>query len=105
MPLNPLRPQLNASINVNSNLIHDQAIIDHFTAGIGHRVFILTPSYPFMFIGMIMDVVEDMVVVDVETTHFSQLEGRTWFIHVHNAEVFYIERDGEMRIPELKDLD
>lgn len=88
----------------NSNMVHDQAMTDHFIAGIGHKVFILTPSYPFMFVGIIMDVVEDLAVIDVETTHFSQLEKRTWFIHIHNIEVFYIERDGEAKIPILDDL-
>ncbi|WP_233522680.1 hypothetical protein [Peribacillus glennii] len=86
------------------NEIHDEELINHFREGIGSKVFVLSPSYPFMFIGEILDVVEDMIEIAVETTHFQPLENRIWFIHVHNIEVFYIERPGEPRIPELNDM-
>jgi hypothetical protein len=86
------------------NTIHDEELINHFRDGIGHKVLILTPSYPFMFIGEIISVIEDSVEVFVETTQFSQLENRIWFIHIDNIEVFYIERPGEPRIPELNDM-
>lgn len=86
------------------NTIHDEELVNHFREGVGSKVFVLTPSYPFMFIGEILDVIEDVIEVAVETTHFQPLENRTWFIHVHNIEVFYIERPGEPRIPELNDM-
>jgi hypothetical protein len=86
------------------NALHDTAIVNHFIAGIGRKAIILTPSFPFLFIGTIVDVMEDVIEMDVETTHFVQLEDRTWFIHIHNIEVFYIERPGEPRIPELRDV-
>ncbi|MFD2213359.1 hypothetical protein [Metabacillus endolithicus] len=86
------------------NVLRDQAIIDYFTENIGQRAFVLTPSFPFMFVGEILDVMEDMVLIDVEATHFSQLENRTWFIHAHQIEIFYVEREGEARIPKLNDL-
>ena len=86
------------------NAIHDEALIDTFIDGIGSKTLILTPSYPFLFIGEILDVVEDVVEVCVEVTQFSQLENRNWFIHIHNIEVFYIEKSGQPRIPELDDL-
>jgi len=57
-----------------------------------------------MFIGEILSIVEDSVELFVETTQFSQLENRIWYIHVDNIEVFYIERPGEPRIPELNDM-
>jgi hypothetical protein len=86
------------------NTMHDEELINHFRDGIGHKVFILTPSFPFMFIGKIISIAEDTVEVFVETTHFDQLENRTWFIHIDNIEVFYIERPGEPKIPELHDM-
>ncbi|RXJ02414.1 hypothetical protein DS745_06840 [Anaerobacillus alkaliphilus] len=85
------------------NAIHDDALIDHFIKGIGQRVFILTPSFPFMFIGKILNVMDDIVELEVETTHFSQLEDRIWMIHIHTIEVFYIEREDGPLIPELGD--
>lgn len=84
--------------------MHDEELLNHFKNGIGHKVLILTPSYPFMFIGEILSIVEDTIELFVETTQFSQLENRIWFIHVDNIEVFYIERPGEPRIPELNDM-
>jgi hypothetical protein len=87
------------------NTMHDEELLKHFQDGIGHRVFVLSPSFPFMFIGEIISVVEDALEIFVETTHFAQLENRTWFIHIDNIEVFYIERPGEPRIPELNDFE
>ena len=86
------------------NTTDDEALVETFIDGIGSKVLILTPSYPFLFIGEILDVIEDAVEVCVEVTQFSQLENRNWFIHIHNIEVFYIEQPGQPRIPELDDL-
>ncbi|OMP66685.1 hypothetical protein [Domibacillus epiphyticus] len=86
------------------NTIHDQALEDYFRAGIGYKALILTPSYPFLFIGEILSLIEDHIELMVQTTHFAQLENRTWLIHVHNIEVFYIEFPGEPCIPELNDI-
>jgi len=87
--------------SINQN--HDEGLIEHFMMGVGHRVFISTPSYPFMFIGVIKDVRDDIVDIWVETTHFAQLENRLWHIHIDNIEVFYIEREGEPEIPMLSE--
>jgi hypothetical protein len=87
----------------NINLIHDAALIQHFVNGTGRKAILLTPSFPFLFIGRIVGVIDDILELDVETTHFSQLEGRIWHIHIHSIETFYIERDDGLKIPELKD--
>jgi hypothetical protein len=86
------------------NTIHDEELINHFRDGIGQKVLVLTEAFPFLFIGEIISLINDIVEVFVETTHFQQLENRTWFIHIDNIEVFYIERPGEPRIPELNDM-
>jgi hypothetical protein len=85
------------------NNIHDEALVDYFTDGIGHRAFILVPSFPFMFIGLIKDVVDDMVLLYVDTTSVPALEKRDWHIHIHNIEVFYIELPMGPKIPNLHD--
>jgi len=89
--------------NHSINDIHEESLIDVFTAGKGKRVFMLLPNYPFMFIGKIEDVIDDMVSLQVETTHFPALENVKWHIHIHNIEVFYIEKSTGPRIPRLKD--
>jgi hypothetical protein len=95
---------LNFSQMTDVNEIHDQAIIQHFKNGINHKALVLSPSYPYIFIGIIKKVLGDTVEIDVETTHFAQLENRNWYIHIHNIEIFYIERPGAPKIPKLDDL-
>ncbi|PLT34064.1 hypothetical protein [Bacillus sp. V5-8f] len=87
----------------SSNDIHDEALIHEFMENIGENVLILTPSYPFVFIGKIVEIVDDHAVVDVETTTIVELEKRKWHIHIHQIEAFYIERKGLPAIPNLKD--
>lgn len=94
----------NFSNSQTINTRRDEELVNHFRDGIGQKVLILTPSFPFLFIGEIISVIEDAVEVFVETTHFQQLENRIWLIHIHSIEVFYIERPGEPRIPELSDM-
>lgn len=86
------------------NEVRNQAITEHFREGIGQRVFILFPNFPFMFIGIIQDVVDDLLELFVETTQIAQLENRIWHIHIHNIEVFFIEREGGPQIPQLVDI-
>ncbi|TKD71048.1 hypothetical protein [Pseudalkalibacillus hwajinpoensis] len=87
------------------NDIHDQTLIKYFEDWVGRKVIILVSSFPFVFIGVIAEVIDDFVVVDVETTSISQLEDREWFIHIHDIEVFYIDEGEGPRIPDLKDGD
>ncbi|RIU90173.1 hypothetical protein [Oceanobacillus picturae] len=85
------------------NVLHDQALVEEFIEGIGKNIFILTPSFPYVFIGKLVDVIEDQAVVDVKVTSISELENRQWYIHIHQIEVFYIQQKGQPRIPELRD--
>ncbi|MDT8861058.1 hypothetical protein N0O92_12515 [Alkalihalobacillus sp. MEB130] len=83
-------------------LNHDertQALAEHFKEFIGNRVFILVPQFPFMYIGIILDVIEDQILLDVERTHIEQLENRIWEVHIDTIHTFFIERDGGPTIP------
>ncbi|MFS0689354.1 hypothetical protein AB1K89_08935 [Sporosarcina sp. 179-K 8C2 HS] len=81
----------------------EEGIILSFRKNMGRRVFILTEAFPFMFIGKVKSIVEDMVVLDVETTSVPALEGKDWSVHIHSIEVFYIETGIGAKIPHLKD--
>ncbi|MBO1910981.1 hypothetical protein J4G37_40090, partial [Microvirga sp. 3-52] len=50
------------------NTIRDEGIVEHFRRSIGRRVFILTEAFPFMFVGKIKAVNNDMALLAVETT-------------------------------------
>lgn len=86
------------------NVQRQNAVTNHIREGIGRKIFMLTPLFSLLFIAIIIDVVGDAVELDVETTHFQQLENRRWFIHIDFTEAFFIERDDAPRIPELKDF-
>lgn len=85
------------------NDIREVALVNHFRKNIGRRVFILTESFPFMFIGKIIDVLGDIVVLDVQTTSVPALEGKEWNVHIDAIDMFYIETGTGPKIPHLKD--
>ncbi|WP_213421508.1 hypothetical protein [Bhargavaea massiliensis] len=84
------------------NVRRDEAIVEHFKRNKGRKIFILTESFPFMYIGILKDVVDDMAVVDVLTSHVPALEGKEWHVHIHSIDVFYIETGLGEKIPDLK---
>lgn len=86
------------------NVLHDEALLQEFKNSIGRNVLILTPSYPYVFIGKIIELVEDYAVVDVNVTTIAELENRKWHIHIDQIEAFFIERQGLPEIPDLKDV-
>lgn len=85
------------------NTERENAIVKHFRKHIGKRVFILMEAFPFMFIGEIKSVIDDMAVLFVETTSVPALEKKEWSVHIHAIDVFYIETKLGTKIPELKD--
>ncbi|OZM57120.1 hypothetical protein CIB95_06525 [Lottiidibacillus patelloidae] len=72
----------------------------YFKKNLCKRALIMTPSFPYLYVGVIEDVLKECVVIDVETTHLEQLENRIWHINFEDIEVFYIEDDGKT-IPNL----
>lgn len=89
--------------DVSINDIHDEALIQHFSDGIGSKIFLLIPNFPFMLIGKIKSVIDDHVEIDVETSSQATFEKRVWQVHIHAIEVFFIEREGGQQIPILRD--
>ncbi|MDW0114424.1 hypothetical protein QT711_14595 [Sporosarcina saromensis] len=85
------------------NATRYEAIVQIFRRNKGRKVFILTEAFPFMFIGIIKDVVEDYAVLDVQVTSIPALERKEWLVHVDKIEVFYFETELGPKIPDLKD--
>lgn len=84
------------------NARRDGAIIEHFKMNIGRKIFILTEAFPFLYIGILKDVIEDMAVLDVQISHVPALEGKEWHVHIHSIDLFYIETGLGEKIPDLK---
>lgn len=84
------------------NAIRRAAVAAAFAEADGRRVFILISPFPFMVIGEIAGVEADYVVINIETTHISELEGITARIHLDDVEVFYIEQVDGPRIPVIR---
>ncbi|WP_404406139.1 hypothetical protein [Jeotgalibacillus malaysiensis] len=89
--------------NMTSNDRHEEGLIQFIAENAGAKMLALTSSFPYFFIGKIIQVMDDYVVLSVETTNVAELEGREWHLHIHDIEVFYIERDGWPLIPQLKE--
>ncbi len=79
--------------------LRTEALSEHFKDNIGNRALILVPQFPYLYIGVVLDVIEDQLLVDVERTHIEQLENRIWEIHIDTIHAFFIERDGMGTIP------
>lgn len=85
------------------NDTREEALVKHFMKNIGRRVFILTESFPYMFIGTIKEILGDVVLLNVQTTSVPALEGKQWYVHIDSIDVFYIETGNGEKIPHLKD--
>jgi len=89
--------------DVSINDMHDEALIQHFIDGVGSKILLLIPNFPFMLIGNIKSVIDDHVEIDVETSSQATFEKRVWQVHIHAIEVFFIEREDGQQIPILRD--
>lgn len=82
------------------NAIRRVIVCEAFEEGIGERAFILTAQYPFTFIGEIIEVEGDFIILEAETTNEMQLDGHVFRIHIDDIAVFFIENK-EFTIPDI----
>lgn len=83
--------------------IHKTALIEEFKEHKGNKVLVISPSFPFFFIGRIEKVAGDQAYLYVETTPIQELEDRIWSIQITQIELFYIEKAGGPPLPKLDD--
>ncbi len=83
------------------NAIRMGAVTQAFREGDGQRALVLIGQFPFLVIGEIDRVASDYVLVKVETTHITEIEGKTIRIHIDEIEAFYIEGHGPS-IPSIR---
>lgn len=72
-----------------------QAVLSRtFEDATGKMVLVMTPFFPFLIIGEIMNVKSDFVIIKIETTHIQEIEGQRIRIHIDDIDVFHIEEEG-----------
>ncbi|MBM7694697.1 hypothetical protein JOC77_004174 [Peribacillus deserti] len=72
--------------------------IEFLQNNIGRRALFLTAEFPFISIGEILEIIED-VRVAVDTAEQPIFENRNWIIHIDAILVLYIETEGFPKSP------
>jgi hypothetical protein len=89
------------SSNKQHDVTYESSLSQFFKQNVGNRMLVLTHSFPFIFIGHVKEVIDDCIALETETTHIEQLENRIWHIPIKNIELFYVEEEGSIPIPNL----
>lgn len=95
-----MNQQLNDQ-TININAVRRAVVSQAFEEGVGRRAFVMTPEYPYVFIGEIKQVNSDYVLILAESTNITALDGYLFRIHIDDIEVFFIE-DREHTIPRIR---
>ena len=86
--------------NIDINAIRQSVVSQDFSNNINQRVIVLLGQYPFLIIGLIKEVVGDIVFIKAEFTHVSELDGFEFRIHLDDIEVYFIETEFH-KIPKM----
>ncbi|MGM9948706.1 MAG: hypothetical protein ACI33P_01205 [Lysinibacillus sp.] len=89
-------------VGIDINAIREAVVSLQFEKNIGKRALVLMPSFPFLIVGTIEEVVSDYLVIKAEVTNVTELDGEIFRVHIDDIEVFYIE-DEERKIPDIRD--
>lgn len=87
--------------NRNINDLRQEALIAEFTASIGGRILVIIESYPFFYVGRIVELESDTISIQVEICNVPELDGITLRTHIDNIQVYFVETP-ENPIPEIR---
>jgi len=87
---------------VNINAVREFFLSIEFKENVGERALILISPFPFLIIGTIQEVVSDYLVIKAEVTNIAELDDEVFRVHIDDIEVFYIEKPGEPKIPDIR---
>ena len=88
---------------VNINAVREFFLSIEFKENVGERALILISPFPFLIIGTIQEVVSDYLVIKAEVTNIAELDDEVFRVHIDDIEVFYIEKPGKPKIPNIRD--
>ena len=86
--------------NIDINAMRQSVVSQDFSNNIDQRVIVMLGQYPFLIIGLIKEVVGDIVLIKAEFTHVSELDGFIFRVHLDEIEVYFIETEYH-KIPKL----
>ena len=89
--------------NMDINAIREFFVTVEFKENVGERALILISPFPFLIIGTIQEVVSDYLVIKAEVTNIAELDDEVFRVHIDDIEVFYIEKPGKPKIPNIRD--
>lgn len=87
---------------ININAVREFFLSIEFKENVGERALILISPFPFLIIGTIQEVVSDYLVIKAEVTNIAELDDEVFRVHIDDIEVFYIEKPGEPKIPDIR---
>jgi len=87
---------------ININAVREYFLSNEFKENVGERALILISPFPFLIIGAIQEVVSDYLVIKAEVTNIAELDDEVFRVHIDDIEVFYIEKPGEPKIPDIR---
>ena len=89
--------------DMNINAIREYFVTIEFKENVGKRALLLIAQYPFLIIGPIKEVIGDYLVIKAEVTNIAELDDEVFRVHIDDIEVFYIEKAGKPKIPNIRD--
>lgn len=99
--LNTFQNQLGSGA-ISINDIREAVVSREFEKHRGDKALILIFQFPFLIIGEILDVVSDYLLIKAEVTNVTELDDEEFRVHIDDIEVFYIEKKGKPRIPDIR---
>ncbi|HWL24020.1 MAG TPA: hypothetical protein VNR38_09780 [Ureibacillus sp.] len=88
--------------NPDINAIREFVVTQEFRENIGRKAFLLIFQFPFLIIGTIKGVNSDYLIIKADVTNVTELDNEIFRVHIDEIEVFYIEKPGKPKIPDIR---
>ncbi|KQY94659.1 hypothetical protein ASD24_03690 [Paenibacillus sp. Root52] len=85
----------------NINDLRQEALIAELTSAIGSRILVIIESYPFFYVGRILEVEADTISIQVEICNVPEFDNTSLRTHIDNIQVYFVETP-ENPIPEIR---
>ncbi|MFD2700577.1 hypothetical protein ACFSVM_08845 [Paenibacillus shunpengii] len=89
------------SSGLNISLLRQEALVEEFNQAVGNRILVLTESYPFFFVGEIVEVRADTVYILVDLSNIPEFDNVNLRTQINNIQVYFIETP-DNPIPEIR---